>query len=72
VARKSSVGELHVCASWLVMENLIKTPLIYSVSCFNLGWLGAFFGRLSPKKAPLPETHEETSKERARTKIISC
>jgi len=29
---------------------LTKTPLIYSVSYFNLGWLGALFEGLSPPK----------------------
>jgi len=29
-----------------------KTPLIYTVSRFNLGGLGALFGRAKPTKAP--------------------
>jgi len=31
---------------------LTKIPLIYSVSYFNLGGLGAVFGGLSPPKPP--------------------
>jgi len=31
---------------------LTKTQLIYSVSYFNLGGLGALFGRTKPPKAP--------------------
>jgi len=32
---------------------LTKTPLIYSVSHFNLGGLGALFGGKSPPKPPV-------------------
>jgi len=31
---------------------LTKPTLIYSVSCFNLGWLGALFGKAKPTEAP--------------------
>ena len=31
---------------------LTKTPLIYSVSRFNLGGLGALFEKTNPTKAP--------------------
>jgi len=33
-------------------SNSTKIPLIYSVSYFNLGGLGAVFGGLSPPKPP--------------------
>jgi len=36
----------------LTPQKLTKTPLIYSVSCFNLGVLRALFGGLSPQKPP--------------------
>jgi len=36
VAKKSSIGGFYVCAGGLTCEN-DKTPLIYSVSYFNLG-----------------------------------
>jgi len=32
---------------------LTKIPLVYSVSYFNLGRLGALFGGLSPPKPPM-------------------
>ena len=34
-------------------SNLTKIPLTCSVSYFNLGWLGALFGRISPPKPPV-------------------
>jgi len=37
VARKSSLGELCVCAGGLDIEKLIKPPKIYSVLYFDLG-----------------------------------
>ena len=43
----------------LDMENLIKPPLVHSVSYFNLGELGALLGGLSPRgdgTAPLSVT----------------
>jgi len=42
---------LHVCAGGLDIESLMKAPMLYSVSYFNLG-VGALFGGLSPPKAP--------------------
>jgi len=44
-------GGLCVCAGGLDIK-LTKTPLIYSVSRFNLGVLGTLFGRLTPPKPP--------------------
>ena len=41
VARTCSLGGLYVCAGRLDIENLLKSPLIYSIPWFNLG-LGAF------------------------------
>jgi len=52
VARKFSIGGLCVCAGGIEIIKLTKTPLIYSVSRFNLGALGALFGGLSPPKTP--------------------
>jgi len=39
---------LYVCAGALDILKIDKTPLIYSVSYFNLGRLGAPFGVISP------------------------
>jgi len=47
----SSAGGFFVCAG-LDFIKLTKTPLIYSVSRFNLGGLGALFGGISPPKPP--------------------
>jgi len=44
---------LHVCAGWFDIVKIDKTPMIYSVSYFNLGGLGTLFGGLIPAK-PLP------------------
>ena len=52
VARKSSIGGLCVCAKGLDIEKLIKTPLMYSVSCFSLGGSVLCLGVLSPPKPP--------------------
>jgi len=52
VARKSSVGGLTLVQG-LDIEILIKTPLIYSVSCFRLGTHVALFWGLSPPKPPV-------------------
>jgi len=41
VARKFSIGGLCSSAGGLDITKLTKTPLIYSVSRFNLGGLGA-------------------------------
>jgi len=38
----------------LGIENLIKTPMVYSVSYFHLGGLGTLFGEAKPTKAPPP------------------
>jgi len=43
-ALRSCRGALH--------SNLKKIPLIHSVSYFNLGWIGALFGGLSPPEPP--------------------
>jgi len=60
VTRKFSIGglcgsasELCVFFGSLDIIKLTKTPLIYSVSRFNLGGLGALLGGLSPPKPPL-------------------
>jgi len=45
VARKSSLGGLDI-------EKLIKPPMIYSVSYFDLEGLSTFLGGLSPPKLP--------------------
>ena len=44
------VSFLFICAGWLDIIKSTKTLLIYSVSLFNLGGLGAWFG-LSPPVA---------------------
>ena len=46
-------GGLWVCAGGLDTKKLTKTQLIYSVSCFNLGGLGALFGGISSQKPPV-------------------
>ena len=46
------IGGLCVCAEGLDIMKLTKIPLIYSVSRFNLGGLGAFFGGATSTKAP--------------------
>jgi len=58
VARKFSIGGLCISAEGvgfvrgvLTLKKLTKSQLIYSVSCFNLGKLGASFGGLSPPVA---------------------
>jgi len=38
---------VYVCAGRLGIIKIDKTPLIYSVSYFNLGGLGALFGGIS-------------------------
>jgi len=48
-----SVGGIFAFAERLDILKLAKTPLIYSVSCFNLGRLGALFGGAKPTKAPV-------------------
>jgi len=48
----SCAGGLCVCAGGLDIIKLAKTPLIYSVSRFNLGGIGAMFGGAKPTKAP--------------------
>jgi len=45
-------GGLFLCAWGLDIIKLTKTPLIYSVSRFNLGCLGLCSGELSPPKPP--------------------
>ena len=35
-----------------LIENLIKSPIIYSVSHFDLGGLGTLFGAAKPTIAP--------------------
>ena len=48
----SSAKRLFVCAGGLDIIKLTKTPLIYSVSRFSFGGLGALFGGAKPTKAP--------------------
>jgi len=49
IARKCLLGGgLYVCAGRLDIENLLKSPLIYSISYFNLGALSV---RATPTKA---------------------
>ena len=48
VARKSSIGDLDFCAREVEIENLIKTPLIYSVEYFNLRVLCLLAGKSPP------------------------
>ena len=43
--------ELFVCPGGLDIIKLTKTPLIYSVSRFNLGGVRALFGGAKPTKA---------------------
>ena len=50
---------LYVCVRGLYIRavgdwhsNLTKMPLTYSISNFNFGGLGAFFGKTKPTKAP--------------------
>ena len=49
-------GALRFCGGFgfvrggLTLKKLTKTILICSVSCFNLGELGASFGELTPKR----------------------
>ena len=52
VARKFSIGGLCVCFRGLDIMKLTKTPLIYSVSLFNLWSLELCLGGLSPPKPP--------------------
>jgi len=47
-------GGLHVRAGGTDIEKLIKTPLIYSFSFFNLEGLGALFGKAKPTKVVPP------------------
>ena len=50
VVRKSLIGgNLSLCRE-LDIEKLIKTPLMYSVSCLYLGTLVVCLGMLSPPK----------------------
>jgi len=51
VARKCSLG-LYVCTGRLDIENLLISPLIYSVSYFNLGAVGLCLDRRRPPKHP--------------------
>ena len=52
VARKCSLGGLYVCPGRLDIENLLKSPLIYSVSYFNLGILVLFLEGKPTKATP--------------------
>jgi len=47
-----SAGGLWVCAGGLDILKLAKAILIYSVSLFNFGGLGALFRGAKPTKAP--------------------
>jgi len=49
-----SAGGLWVCVGGLTLLKLTKSHLIYSVSCVNLGGLGALFGgEWAPKILPV-------------------
>jgi len=59
VDKKFSIGRLCVFAggfafvrNGLAFQKLAKTPLIYSVSCFNLGGAWSFVCGTKPTKAP--------------------
>ena len=52
VARKCLLGWLYVFAGRLGIENLLKSPLLYSISYFNLGGLGLCLHGRSPLKHP--------------------
>ena len=52
VARKSSIGRLCICIRGFDIEKLVKTPLICTVTYFNLGVLGASFGGANPPNPP--------------------
>ena len=39
VVRKTSIGGIYVCVGGLNIEKLLKTPLTYRISYFNLGGL---------------------------------
>jgi len=45
-------GALRFCRGGLDIENLIKSPIIYCVSYFDLGGLVLCLGGLSPSKRP--------------------
>ena len=62
----SSLGGLYVCAGRFDIDNLLKYPLIYSVSYFNLGALGLVWkgkphlstivaGRFHPSELPISD-----------------
>jgi len=54
VASKYSIGELCVCLVGLDITKLTKTPLIYSVSRFNLGGVELCLGRgLAHQSSPV-------------------
>jgi len=53
VARKSSIGGLYVCAGELDIVNLIKIPVICSVSYLNLRGFVLCLEGLSPPKPPV-------------------
>jgi len=59
-------GALRLCGILKIVK-LTKTPLIYSVSRFNLGGLGALFGGLNPPK-PLPWLRDWSDSEISRLK----
>ena len=52
VAKKFSIGGLCVCLGGLDITKLTKSPLIYSVSRFNLGGLELCLVELGPPKPP--------------------
>jgi len=60
-SQKVSDRGFYVSAGGLNIENLIKTPLIYSVSYFNLGGLSALFEGLRAPKSPSDDGAECTS-----------
>jgi len=69
VARKSSLGGPYIrvggfafVPGGLDMEKLMKPPMIYSVSYFDLRGLSSLFGRSKPTKAPRGDETGSNSK----------
>ena len=57
-----SCGGLCVCAGGLDIEKMIKPPMTYSVSYFDLRGLSSLFGRSKPTKAPRGDETGSNSK----------
>ena len=54
-------GDFTIVPGGLDIENFIKTPMIYSVSYFDLGGLSTLFGGISPPKPPRGDKTGSTS-----------